>query len=112
MNRQAGLVAGQCQGAAYLRRYVVVVDDEIDAYDINDVLWAMCNRPDPVYATTGVEKAKRARVLGTRALRDLPTEVEPSCLTKVKLLTEPLMRLGSQIFQLPRPVGDNEAYTD
>jgi 4-hydroxy-3-polyprenylbenzoate decarboxylase len=48
--RQAGLVASQCQGAAYLGRYVVVVDDDIDAYDINDVLWAMCSRADPVNA--------------------------------------------------------------
>lgn len=36
----------------------------------------------------GIEKAKRARVLGTRALRDLPTDVEPRCFVKVKLLTE------------------------
>ena len=46
--RQAALIASQCQGAAYLGRYVVVVDDDIDAYDINDVLWAMCSRADPV----------------------------------------------------------------
>jgi 4-hydroxy-3-polyprenylbenzoate decarboxylase len=46
--RQAGLVASQCQGSAYLGRYIVVVDDDIDAYDINDVLWAMCSRADPV----------------------------------------------------------------
>ncbi|MGZ8490234.1 MAG: UbiD family decarboxylase, partial [Candidatus Binatia bacterium] len=46
--RQAGLIASQCQGAAYLGRYIVVVDDDIDAYDINDVLWAMCSRADPV----------------------------------------------------------------
>ena len=25
-------------------RYVVVVDDDIDVYDINDILWAMCSR--------------------------------------------------------------------
>ena len=47
-SRQAALVASQCQGGAYLGRYVVVVDDDIDAYDINDVLWAMCSRADPV----------------------------------------------------------------
>ena len=40
------MVASQCQGAAYLGRYVV--DDDIEAYDINDVLWAMCSRADPV----------------------------------------------------------------
>jgi 4-hydroxy-3-polyprenylbenzoate decarboxylase len=57
VNRQAGLVAGQCQGAAYLRRYVVVVDDEIDAYDINDVLWAMCNRAE--YQKSLMEKWRK-----------------------------------------------------
>jgi 4-hydroxy-3-polyprenylbenzoate decarboxylase len=25
----------------------VVVDDDIDPYDINDVMWAMCTRSDP-----------------------------------------------------------------
>jgi UbiD family decarboxylase len=49
--RQAALVASQCQGAAYLGRYIVVVDDDIDVYDNNDVLWAMCSRADPVDAT-------------------------------------------------------------
>ncbi|MET0499916.1 MAG: UbiD family decarboxylase, partial [Candidatus Binatia bacterium] len=49
--RQAGLVTSQCQGAAYLGRYVIVVDEDIDVYDINDVLWAMCSRADPVDAT-------------------------------------------------------------
>ncbi|MBI4527240.1 MAG: UbiD family decarboxylase [Deltaproteobacteria bacterium] len=48
--RQAALIASQCQGGAYLGRYVVVVDDDIDAYDIHDVLWAMCTRADPVQA--------------------------------------------------------------
>jgi 3-polyprenyl-4-hydroxybenzoate decarboxylase len=34
-------------------RYVVVVDDDIDVYDINDILWAICSRSraDPVDAT-------------------------------------------------------------
>ena len=45
------LVASQCHGAAYLGRYVVVVDDDIDVYDISDVLWAVCSRADPVDAT-------------------------------------------------------------
>ncbi|HTN70379.1 MAG TPA: UbiD family decarboxylase, partial [Methylomirabilota bacterium] len=46
--KQAGMIAAQCQTGAYLGRYVVVVDDDIDVYDMNDVVWAMCSRVDPV----------------------------------------------------------------
>jgi 4-hydroxy-3-polyprenylbenzoate decarboxylase len=56
-SRQAALVTSQCQGAAYLGRYVVVVDDDVDAYDINDVLWAMCSRVDPVDAVEIIRRA-------------------------------------------------------
>ncbi len=45
--RQAGLLACQVQGGAYMGRYVVVVDDDIDPSNINDVLWAMATRSDP-----------------------------------------------------------------
>ncbi len=55
--RQAAVVAGQCHGGAYLGRYVVVVDDDIDAYDINDVLWAMCSRADTVQAVDLIRRA-------------------------------------------------------
>ena len=42
--KQAAIIAAQCQTGAYLGRYIVVVDDDIDVYDMNDVLWAMCTR--------------------------------------------------------------------
>jgi 4-hydroxy-3-polyprenylbenzoate decarboxylase len=45
--RQAGVTACQVQGGAYMGRYVVVVDDDIDPSNINDVLWAMSTRADP-----------------------------------------------------------------
>ena len=45
--KQAAVVAGQCQTGAYLSRYVVVVDEDIDVADMNDVIWAMCTRVDP-----------------------------------------------------------------
>ncbi|MFQ5683533.1 MAG: UbiD family decarboxylase [Candidatus Binatia bacterium] len=45
--KQAALIAGQNQTGAYLGRYVVVVDHDIDVADINDVIWAMCTRSDP-----------------------------------------------------------------
>ena len=38
------MIAAQCGTGAYLGRYVVVVDDDVDVYDMNDVLWAMCTR--------------------------------------------------------------------
>ena len=41
------MIAAQCQTGAYLGRYVVVVDEDIDVYDMNEVLWAMCTRIDP-----------------------------------------------------------------
>ncbi|MFQ5692094.1 MAG: UbiD family decarboxylase, partial [Nitrospinota bacterium] len=45
--RQAGFVASQCHAGAYMGRYVVVVDDDIDPTDIKEVVWAMCTRSDP-----------------------------------------------------------------
>jgi UbiD family decarboxylase len=45
--RQAGMVAAYCHAAAYLGRYVVVVDDDIDVTNTNDVLWALATRSNP-----------------------------------------------------------------
>ena len=45
--KQAGMVASYCQAGAYLGRYVVVVDEDIDPTNIDDVLWAMCTRSNP-----------------------------------------------------------------
>lgn len=46
-SRQAGLIASQCHAGAYSNRLVIVVDDDINPYDINDVIWAICTRCDP-----------------------------------------------------------------
>lgn len=45
--RQTAAVALQCQAGAYLGRYVVVVDEDIDVTDLNEVIWAICTRSDP-----------------------------------------------------------------
>lgn len=45
--RQVAHVAAQCGAAAYNGRYVVVVDEDIDIYDLDDVLWAVLTRSDP-----------------------------------------------------------------
>jgi 4-hydroxy-3-polyprenylbenzoate decarboxylase len=46
-SRQAGFVTAQCQPAAYMNRYVIVVDDDIDPTNLEEVMWAVCTRTDP-----------------------------------------------------------------
>ena len=45
--RQAGHVAAMCRTGAYLGRYVIVVDDDIDVSDLDEVMWAVVTRADP-----------------------------------------------------------------
>ncbi len=45
--RQAATVAASCRAGAYLGRYTIVVDDDIDITDLSDVMWAVCTRTDP-----------------------------------------------------------------
>lgn len=46
-SKQAAVVASQCHAGAYLGRYVIVVDDDIDPSNTDDVIWAMSSRSDP-----------------------------------------------------------------
>jgi UbiD family decarboxylase len=46
-SRMAGAIAAQCREAAYMNRFVVVVDDDIDPTNLEEVVWAMCTRCDP-----------------------------------------------------------------
>ena len=45
--RQVGHLTAQTPAAAYMNRYVVVVDDDVDPSDLDEVIWAMCTRSDP-----------------------------------------------------------------
>jgi 4-hydroxy-3-polyprenylbenzoate decarboxylase len=45
--RQALFLASQVLGGAYIGRFVVVVDEDIDPTSTFDVLWAMATRCDP-----------------------------------------------------------------
>jgi UbiD family decarboxylase len=47
--RQCGHVLSQCGVGAYMGRYVVVVDDDIDPANLEEVMWAVATRSDPVY---------------------------------------------------------------
>lgn len=55
--RQAGILASQSSIGAYMGRYVVVVDEDIDPSNMDDVLWAMCFRSDPEKDIDVVRKA-------------------------------------------------------
>jgi len=45
--RQVLHAAASVNGASYMGRLVVVVDDDIDVTDLDDVLWALLTRADP-----------------------------------------------------------------
>ena len=45
-SKQAGMVAASCHAGAFNNRWTIVVDDDIDPFNINDVIWAMCTRVD------------------------------------------------------------------
>src|SRR5258708_40282073 len=46
--RQAAMIASQCRSGAYLGRYVIVVDEDIDITNSEEVIWAISSRSDPV----------------------------------------------------------------
>ena len=46
-SRQAGYITAQCQAAAYMNRFVIVVDDDVDPMNLDEVMWAVCTRCEP-----------------------------------------------------------------
>ncbi|MDZ4246682.1 MAG: UbiD family decarboxylase, partial [Dehalococcoidia bacterium] len=46
--KQAALLATQSRVGSNMGRYVIVTDEDIDPTNIQDVLWALCTRSDPV----------------------------------------------------------------
>src|SRR5437762_5917515 len=55
--RQVGHAAASVHAGAYLGRYVIVVDEDIDVMDLNDVVWAMSTRSDPVDSIDIIKRA-------------------------------------------------------
>ena len=55
--RQAGMIASQCRSGAYLGRYVVVVDDDVDITNSEEFLWVLSSRSDPAQS---IEILRRA----------------------------------------------------
>ena len=56
-SRQVGHAAATVHTGAYLGRYVVVVDDDIDVMDLEQVLWAMCTRSEPAESIDIIPRA-------------------------------------------------------
>ncbi len=46
-SRQAGYITAQCQAAAYMNRFVIVVDDDVDPMNLEEVMWAVSTRCEP-----------------------------------------------------------------
>lgn len=40
-------LAGQCMAGAYFTKYTVVVDDDVDPFNLSDVIWAIATRSRP-----------------------------------------------------------------
>ena len=55
--RQVLHVASSCQGGAYNGKWTVVVDEDIDPSDLDQVIWAMSTRFDPVTDIDIIQKA-------------------------------------------------------
>src|SRR4030042_2727470 len=47
-SRQAGMIASQIPPSAYIGRFIVGVEDDLDPSSIDEVIWAMGTRCDPV----------------------------------------------------------------
>lgn len=45
--RQAGHIATQAHASAYLGRYVIVVDEDVDPYNLDQVMWRVAKWADP-----------------------------------------------------------------
>jgi UbiD family decarboxylase len=56
-SRQAGHVASMSRTGAYLGRITVVVDEDIDVSDLDEVVWAICTRSDPVRSIDIINRA-------------------------------------------------------
>jgi UbiD family decarboxylase len=54
--RQVGYLTSQLPAAAYMNRFVVTVDDDVDPADLDQVIWAMSTRTDPA---TDIEILRR-----------------------------------------------------
>lgn len=55
-SRQAGLIASQVHSAAYMNRFTIVVDEDVDPFDTDAWLWAMATRCDPATNIVSIDR--------------------------------------------------------
>ncbi len=60
--KQAALIASQCRAGAYLNRFTIVVDEDIDPTNTNDVLWALSSRTDPAADIDVIRQAWSSKI--------------------------------------------------
>ena len=56
-SRQVLHLASQSRSAAYVGRYTIVVDEDIDPSNLEEVMWAVCTRSDPATSIDIVHRA-------------------------------------------------------
>ena len=56
--RQTAVVASQLLQPSHPTRYVIVVDDDIDVMNLEDVMWALCTRSDPIRSITLIDHTR------------------------------------------------------
>jgi 4-hydroxy-3-polyprenylbenzoate decarboxylase len=61
-SRQAAYIAAQCPAAAYMNRFVIVVDDDVDPMNLEEVVWAMSTRCDPAEGIEIMRKSWGSKV--------------------------------------------------
>lgn len=60
--RQAAFMASQCPAAAYMGKYTIVVDEDIDVTNLEEVLWAVCTRTDPATSIDFIRRAWASKI--------------------------------------------------
>lgn len=54
--RQVLMSAASSAGANYMGKYVIVVDEDIDVFDLDETLWALFTRTDPINSISFMDR--------------------------------------------------------
>lgn len=71
-SRQAALIASQCHSSAYMNRFTIVVDEDVDIFDTDAVLWAAATRCDPAKDIVTTERCWSSKIDPLVDLKETP----------------------------------------